>query len=729
MTFDEIKYDYSNKAQTKIAELTDVIQVQLAQGNEAEDALTSSIELLNFQESLLCSLNPWSESDTLYWIEYFKTKYALFDTPYVNTDIFDIPITLPGNNNGGGDFATVADLADLRADMNAVDSALSDRITALEEFDYSGIIPQSLLADVGQLKTTSEEHQESIASLIEDLEAVITALNQHIADNVKHITSAERTSWNARVTASQLSTAIAGLAAAGHSHLIGDIGGLSGILSSLQTQINNIPTPQNGENGQTPTIQIGTVTEGDEFSVTLDPASTQLLVILNFVLVRGEKGDGFIIDAIGLLADRGNHDDEEEGFAFLAQDTGLLYFLVEPSVWSTGVQFTGYNGWTPRIALYEFNADTVLLEILGFTGGTGPEPQLVAPVGAENPRFFLTATGYTTVPGNAVNIKGRQGVEGPAGKAFIIDQQGNDRSIYDTQLKDFTFLNTATGKVSWKKSDNDGDWSNEYQWTGGGDVFTEDITVVLPAGKSFGKYVNGDVIPAAGKTAIQVILMAARAYIDATFTTFVITDQDQTVEVGETISGDKTVTWAINVGSGVVSSMDIVNVTDNIVLATNTANDGSQIVTVATKQLNTNGATYSFKGVLHDTGTEPKDTDSALWTITARYKIFYGPSSGTPADSAAVRALPSNAFRTGAGTKILNTGTSKTDFLFSVPSGVTITSVIDLDALNAVITSQYVLVDTVDVDDASGTDTPYDIYKMTVGAPYSSNHRHQITHT
>ena len=43
---------------------------------------------------------------------------------------------------------------------------------------------------------------------------------------------------------------------------------------------------------------------------------------------------------------------------------------------------------------------------------------------------------------------------------------------------------------------------------GGGDLFTDDITVSIDTGKSFGRYENGNVIPASGKTANEVIILA-----------------------------------------------------------------------------------------------------------------------------------------------------------------------------------------------------------------------------
>ena len=51
---------------------------------------------------------------------------------------------------------------------------------------------------------------------------------------------------------------------------------------------------------------------------------------------------------------------------------------------------------------------------------------------------------------------------------------------------------------------------------GGSDVFTEDITVSIAAGKTFGKYENGDVIPASGKTSNEVILLSLAEPLDPT---------------------------------------------------------------------------------------------------------------------------------------------------------------------------------------------------------------------
>jgi len=117
---------------------------------------------------------------------------------------------------------------------------------------------------------------------------------------------------------------------------------------------------------------------------------------------------------------------------------------------------------------------------------------------------------------------------------------------------------------------------------------------------------------------------------------------------------------------------------------------------------------------------------SSISTVSFGYLIFYGPSSSAPTTSANVRALPSRLFTTGNNTFTLNTGSTEINFTVAIPSTESISEVIDLDALNANITSQYVN-NAFNVDDAGGTAVSYNVYTMTQAAAYSSNHRHQVT--
>lgn len=102
-----------------------------------------------------------------------------------------------------------------------------------------------------------------------------------------------------------------------------------------------------GDPGTPNTLSIGTVTTGAEgtsaeASITGDSPNQTL----NLTIPKGEKGDPFTIDATGLLANRGNYDAMEEGFAFLATDTGDVYFKQSDTSgdWSGAVPFKGEKG-------------------------------------------------------------------------------------------------------------------------------------------------------------------------------------------------------------------------------------------------------------------------------------------------------------------------------------------------------------------------------------------------
>lgn len=213
-------------------------------------------------------------------------------------------------------------------------------------------------------------------------------------------------------------------------------------------------------------------------------------------------------------------------------------------------------------------------------------------------------------------------------------------------------------------------------------------------------------------------------YINPVFNSFSVSGQATTVEVGTTLSGSKTFTWSVTANSGVVPTIDIFDNTASSTLLAGTPNDGTQSVTITTIQLNSNGATQSWKGVGNN--TSPAGTfNSSNFVVTGRFVDFFGNTSANSTNSAQVRALPQSVFHTGAFTNNLNTGSA--NVIFEYACQCTISQVLDLDALNANITSQYVLSGTINVNDAGGTPRSTNIYRMTIGVPYSANHRHQIT--
>ncbi len=62
--------------------------------------------------------------------------------------------------------------------------------------------------------------------------------------------------------------------------------------------------------------------------------------------VKGEKGDGFKVDAVGLFSELSDYDDELASFTFLASDTGNLYIKNTNTSgdWSDAIPFKGDKG-------------------------------------------------------------------------------------------------------------------------------------------------------------------------------------------------------------------------------------------------------------------------------------------------------------------------------------------------------------------------------------------------
>jgi hypothetical protein len=283
-----------------------------------------------------------------------------------------------------------------------------------------------------------------------------------------------------------------------------------------------------------------------------------------------------------------------------------------------------------------------------------------------------------------------------------------------------TAAEIGTAGQNWTESGSGG--------SGGGDLFAADITVSLLSGETFGKYKNGDVIPANGKTPVQVIIDANTRYLDPAFTAFAITGQANSIESGESIaSGAKTFTWATSNSSNVATnSLAIRNQTANTDLTTGQANDGTEAGVNVPSAIQLNGDNVSQ--VFRIVGTKANGgvgTFSRDLTITSFYAIFYGPVSAAPADSAAVRAMTKR-LRNAGNVWQLNTGTVEKIFAIWLPTGRTLVSVKDLDALNLDITASYVS-SAMSVNDAGGTSRAGTLYVMTATVPYSTNHRHEIT--
>lgn len=111
-------------------------------------------------------------------------------------------------------------------------------------------------------------------------------------------------------------------------------------------------------------------------------------------------------------------------------------------------------------------------------------------------------------------------------------------------------------------------------------------------------------------------------------------------------------------------------------------------------------------------------------SVSGAYYNWYGSNPTEPVDGSEIRALGSsfnNSFT-------LNTGSTNKFMVIGIPATKSLVSVIDLDALNANITNNYILSGTVaQVNDGGGNPVSHKIYVLSIAQAYSENHRHSVT--
>ena len=140
---------------------------------------------------------------------------------------------------------------------------------------------------------------------------------------------------------------------------------------------------------------------------------------------------------------------------------------------------TAQNTGTTGARVYASQTDNTLY----FRRIRGSGDTLVSEVGGNVVIYSSGGTGSISV----VNVGGGAGVySGTSGTTMVFRSIVGEGDTVVTQSGDTIIVNTD----------------------GSGGAFTDNITVSINAGKSFGKYETGDVIPASGKTANEVILLA-----------------------------------------------------------------------------------------------------------------------------------------------------------------------------------------------------------------------------
>ena len=461
---------FINRAQSKICALMLETSIDLNESYVDSAQVQSSIELLDVVISLQDEVLDWTDKEIESVIDYYTWKENLADVAVLSFEDKLTSIIIISNSQISNDWVAPFNALSLTVSNNQdyTIQEISRLDGRIDNLDFSNLVPQELIDEVEA--NTAAQHTHANKALLDALTQgkidEIGLNTTHRNDASKHISTAERNLWNAKVGTADLTTGLGTKAATVHAHAISDITDLEQALIDR----NPIPGPA-GVDGITPMLQAGTIVDG-AFSSTIDNTDPHN-PILNLVIPKGVDGTDFHIDEYLLSSQRlsDTYNDSLEGYSILGIDTGILYFRNRfddlgtpiPATTTSGwysVQFVGENGWSPVICIEIINATRAVHKVIGWTGGTGDAPTIVD--------VYITLYGYSVNEYEAVNILGPQGVTGPQGKVMFPDASGDTatKALYNDELKDFVYLDTVLGLIYIKRSDISADWSDGYQWKG-----------------------------------------------------------------------------------------------------------------------------------------------------------------------------------------------------------------------------------------------------------------------
>lgn len=429
---------FINKAQTKIralaSYLADNFDEEGYQSPDSKEALLQIYEFRQFTQQLLRDgyggMTDKQISDTIDYFTLWGNLSELSTVNYISyQSIIEENVTVPV-----GTYALQADLLAEVGNRQAGDSSLDDRVTVLEDnqLDPDTIFPphffdNQLASNVNVWDDDPRLHTHSNKSILDQINNTLLtnlqALAAHYASyggpGSLHITATERTNWNAKLDPTALDALAAIYAPIAHvdggsdKHAISEITNLQTVIDSLISDI----AAMAGADGREVELQ----RSGDNLQWRYVGDSTWL-DLGNIKGDQGDQGNPFTIGAKGLDAAHLNsmYDAEDSDFAYLATDTGFLYFrnpaggsASTSAGWASGIKFLGDNGWAPIFGIYDISPTRAIFELLDWVGGSGTKPVLDPGVGAPTPvRWFIGAGGITLDPAQAINIRGPVGATG-----------------------------------------------------------------------------------------------------------------------------------------------------------------------------------------------------------------------------------------------------------------------------------------------------------------------------
>lgn len=204
-------------------------------------------------------------------------------------------------------------------------------------------------------------------------------------------------------------------------------------------------------------------------------------------------------------------------------------------------------------------------------------------------------------------------------------------------LTDVILTNPTNGQVIVYEN---GLWVNQDGGGGSGDYTPQGVTGATVGGIAAGTDLGTTPIP------LQDLLdEMLYPYLSPAFSAFSISGQNTAVEVGTTISGSKSFTWAFsNSGNVAANTMDILDVSGATTLASNVSTTSPYAVSVGSVQ-RTSPGNYLWQGRADN--SQSTTFSSSYFTVTWYWNIYFGTSASTSLNEAGIEALTSSGLSAG----------------------------------------------------------------------------------
>lgn len=227
-------------------------------------------------------------------------------------------------------------------------------------------------------------------------------------------------------------------------------------------------------------------------------------------------------------------------------------------------------------------------------------------------------------------------------------------------------------------------------------------TGASPATVSLGGFTAGDAVSGTYSEILEQLLVP---YVAPSFTSFTVSGQSTTLEVGSTISGNFLFSWAFDQpGNITASTTDIYDVTASTYIATNISNSSPASAAIGTITKNT-ATSHSWRG--EATNTQSSTFNSSNFTINWRWKRYFGFTNSNPATNADIIALSSDFTTNNNKTYTTAAPTGSQYLVFAFPASFGALSSITVNGFPSI--ASFTLV-TTNVTNANGQVESYRIY-------------------